>query len=346
MPELPEVETVVRELNRKLKGRTIKSVEVLSPKIIGVGPKTISNKRIVTSRKSLEFQNLLAGQKVVGVKRRAKLLIFELQTDMVKMSSRPPSRDPGFKAWIPDSSRGLVASGMTDFMAIGDLFMLVHLKMTGQFIFEDESLRKKTASKYRILNKASAPLVQLPYKHTHVVFNFVDGSTLYYNDVRRFGYLKLVAGHELNKVKEFSEYGPEPLTSAFKFTDFLLKTQKSTKSIKQVLMDNIIVVGIGNIYSDEILFHSGVRPDRKSSAISKQDIQKIFDNIKPVLKLGIQAKGSSVGDFIRTDGSWGSMGKHHFVYGRKGKECLVCGSIIKSAKLGGRTSSFCINCQQ
>jgi formamidopyrimidine-DNA glycosylase len=103
---------------------------------------------------------------------------------------------------------------------------------------------------------------------------------------------------------------------------------------------------LGNIYSDEILFHSGVRPDRKSSAISKQDIQKIFDNIKPVLKLGIQAKGSSVGDFIRTDGSWGSMGKHHFVYGRKGKECLVCGSIIKSAKLGGRTSSFCINCQQ
>ncbi len=345
MPELPEVETVVRELNRKLKGRTIKSVEVLSPKIIGVGPKTISNKRTVTSRKSLEFQNLLAGQKVVGVKRRAKLLIFEFTP------SRLPKTGTGGQAssrlnqgenrigLVPPLSKGRLGG-------VSTLTMLVHLKMTGQFIFEDESLRKKTASKYRILNKASAPLVQLPYKHTHVVFNFVDGSTLYYNDVRRFGYLKLVAGHELNKVKEFSEYGPEPLTSAFKFTDFLLKTQKSTKSIKQVLMDNIIVVGIGNIYSDEILFHSGVRPDRKSSAISKQDIQKIFDNIKPVLKLGIQAKGSSVGDFIRTDGSWGSMGKHHFVYGRKGKECLVCGSIIKSAKLGGRTSSFCINCQQ
>ena len=97
MPELPEVETVVRELNRKLKGRTIKSVEVLSPKIISVGPKTLSVKREAGRAQSKQFANLLAGQKVVGVKRRAKLLIFELQADMVKMSSRPPSRDPGFK---------------------------------------------------------------------------------------------------------------------------------------------------------------------------------------------------------------------------------------------------------
>lgn len=318
MPELPEVETVVRELHKKLKGRTIKSVEVRAAKLIGIGPAGLGNKRQETGDKGQVFAKLLRGQQVVSVKRRAKLLLFDLS---------------------PTSPRLRRTSG--------PYTLLVHLKMTGQFIFEDKVLRKKTGSKYRILNKLTAPLVQLPGKHTHVIFQFTDGATLYFNDVRKFAYLKLVRKDELGQVAELNDYGPEPLSKEFTLLLFLTAVKKRYKvSIKQVLMDNAIVVGIGNIYSDEILFQAKVRPDRVANSLSKKELQAIYDSIRPVLLQGIKSKGSSVGDFVRTDGKWGSMGKFHYVYGRKGQLCKLCGTLIKSMKLGGRTSSFCPHCQR
>jgi formamidopyrimidine-DNA glycosylase len=220
--------------------------------------------------------------------------------------------------------------------------MLVHLKMTGQFIFEDKAQAKRTGSSYKILNRATAPLVKLPTKHTHVVFYFTDGSTLYYNDLRQFGYLRLVHDKDISKVKEFKDYGPEPLEKEFTFEVFqdALKNRKKIP-IKLALMDTKVVVGIGNIYSDEILYHARVRPDRQVSTLTSRELKAVYDQIRPVLKAGIKYKGSSVGDFVRTDGKWGSMGKHHYVYGRKKQACLGCGTIIKSIKLGGRTSCFC-----
>ncbi len=308
MPELPEVETVVRELNKKLKGRTIKSVKIFTPKMVAIGPDTMANRRQVKSYQVIKFIKLLQGQKFLSVKRRAKLLIFDLS---------------------------------------GPWSMLAHLKMTGQFIFEDKALREKTKGKYRLLNKLSAPLKKLPDKHTHAVFKFADGSTLYFNDVRKFGYLKLVHDDDINQVRELNEFGPEPLNKNFTLANFLSALKKRSKGkIKEVLMDSKVVAGIGNIYSDEILFLSGVRPERKVSSIEYNVLRKIHKNIKKVLLKGIQAKGSSVGDFVRTDGSWGKMGKYHFVYGRKGQECKKCGSIIESMKVGGRTASYCPRCQR
>ena len=308
MPELPEVETVVRELNQKLKNRKILSVEVLAPKIVGIGPKVLSPKRAPVAGIAKEFNRIVAGQKIVSVRRRAKLIIFDFS---------------------------------------GPWSMLVHLKMTGQFIFEDQNLRKITQGKYRLLNKLAAEKTQLPAKHTHVIFHFADRSTLYFNDVRKFGYLKLVHDAEVSRVKELAEYGPEPLDKNFTREVFVSQIQKRPKGkIKQVLMDNKVVVGIGNIYSDEILFHAGIRPERRVLKISSQELEKIYKNIRPVLEKAISAKGSSVGDFVRTDGSWGTMGKFHFVYGRKGEKCKKCGRIIESIKLGGRTGSFCPKCQK
>lgn len=303
MPELPEVQTVVSELNKKLKGRKIKRVAVNMGKIISVGPQTVSNIRDISQKTVNEFVRLLTGRKFESVRRRGKMLIFDVD---------------------------------------GPLSLLVHLKMTGQFIFEDKAQAKKTGSKYRILNKLTAPFVKLPTKHTHVVFYFTDGSTLYYNDLRQFGYLRIVKDADIGKVKEFKDYGPEPLEKSFTFEVFrgALKNRKKIP-IKLALMDTKVVVGIGNIYSDEILYHAKILPDRKVESMTPKELKAVFDQIKPVLLTGVKYKGSSVGDFIRTDGKWGSMGKHHFVYGRKNKPCLGCGTIIKSMKLGGRTSSFC-----
>ena len=308
MPELPEVQTIVSELNRKLKNKTIKSVVVNAPKIISVGPGTVSNVRVVDQKSVDQFISRLTGLKFTSVKRLAKLLIFDLS---------------------------------------GPLSLLVHLKMTGQFIFEDKKLRAKTSGKYRMLNKLNAPFVELPGKHTHVIFYFSDGSVLYFNDVRKFGYLKLVHDNEISSVRELNEYGPEPLDKKFTLLAFLTAVKKrSNGKIKQVLMDNKVVVGIGNIYSDEILFHAKVRPTRAVSSLTDVELKAIYKYIKPVLLKGIKAKGSSVGDFVRTDGTWGQMGKFHFVYGRKGQKCKVCGNTIESVKLGGRTGSFCPKCQK
>ena len=308
MPELPEVQTIVSELNRKLKNRAIKSVKVNAPKIISVGPHTVSNIRKADDSKVKLFEKLLIGHRITSVKRRAKLLIFDFS---------------------------------------GPLSMLVHLKMTGQFIFEDKTLRQKTHGKYRMLNKLNAPFVELPGKHTHVIFYFTDGSILYFNDVRKFGYLKIVRDDEISQVKELNEYGPEPLDKKFTYSIFKSAvTKRPNGKIKQVLMDNKVVVGIGNIYSDEILFHAKVRPTRAVSSLNDNELKAIYKFIKPVLLKGIKAKGSSVGDFVRTDGTWGQMVKFHFVYGRKGQKCKNCGSIIESIKLGGRTGSFCPKCQK
>jgi formamidopyrimidine-DNA glycosylase len=175
-----------------------------------------------------------------------------------------------------------------------------------------------------------------------VIFKFTDDSTLYYNDIRQFGYLRIVKDEDIDKVIEFKDYGPEPLEKNFTFEVFAASLKNRKKiPIKLALMDTKVVVGIGNIYSDEILYHARVRPDRKVETLSRAELLRVFNQIKPVLLTGIKYKGSSVGDFIRTDGKWGSMGKHHFVYGRKNKACLGCGTIILSKKLGGRTTCFC-----
>jgi formamidopyrimidine-DNA glycosylase len=307
MPELPEVQTVVTELHRKLKGLEIQSVEVRKPKIIAIGPGTVSNIRLDEKAKAKQFSDMLTGHSFRSVKRRAKLLIFDLS---------------------------------------GPLTMLVHLKMTGQFIFEDKVLKKKTGSKYRILNKLTAPLVQLPSKYTHVIFQFTNGSTLYFNDLRQFGYLKLVRDDELNQVKDLQGYGPEPLEKQFTFEMFKKQIERyPNRTIKQSLLDSTIIAGIGNIYSDEILFHAKVQPERVVDTLSLKELKAIYTHIGPVLKAGIKYKGSSVGDFVRTDGKWGSMGKFHYVYGRRKQPCKVCGTIILTVKLGGRTASFCPSCQ-
>jgi formamidopyrimidine-DNA glycosylase len=165
--------------------------------------------------------------------------------------------------------------------------------------------------------------------------------------VRQFGYLKVVRDDELDQVKELNTFGPEPLDQSFTYQAFKeqLKTRGKGK-IKQVLLDPKVVAGIGNIYSDEILFHAKILPDRSVQSLSETELKAIHRFIPIVLQEGIKHKGSSVGDFVRTDGAWGSMGKFHFVYGRKNQLCKKCKTKIISMKLGGRTSSFCPTCQK
>jgi formamidopyrimidine-DNA glycosylase len=305
MPELPEVQTVVSELDPKLKNKKIKDVRVLMSKMVALGPGTLPNLRKVDDTVSGKFAKTLKGQKITGVSRRAKLIIIDLA---------------------------------------GKFAVLVHLKMTGQLIF----LSKKELNKQiRLLNIEKITPVRLPAKSTHVIIEFTDGSKLFYNDFRQFGYLKLVTDKELPHVKELANFGPEPLEEKFTLKVFeeILKRRPKAK-LKPFLMDSNMIAGIGNIYSDEIAFYAKVRPMRTLKSLKLEEIKLLFKGVKKILQDAVKHRGSSVGDFIRPSGDWGTYGKLHKVYGRAGKSCYVCGTMIKSLKFNGRTGSFCPHCQK
>lgn len=225
----------------------------------------------------------------------------------------------------------------------GHYTLLVHLKMTGQLIFADKSELPKKA---KILNLPDARWLTLPHVHTHVVFHFQSGSKLYFNDMRQFGHMRLVHDKDLAKVREFKEYGPEPFSKDFDFSDFLAKARGRSITIKQFLVDQGNMAGIGNIYSDEILYCAKVRPRRKARRLNLTELKAVFTCVPKVLRQAIKMQGSSVGDYFKVDGTEGRFGLLHKVYGRGGEKCKKCGRIIKSVKLGGRTSSYCPNCQK
>ncbi|OGE89027.1 MAG: DNA-formamidopyrimidine glycosylase [Candidatus Doudnabacteria bacterium RIFCSPLOWO2_02_FULL_49_13] len=304
MPELPEVETVVRELRPKLKQKKIKAVRVLMGKMVAMGPGTLSNLRQTHDGITYTFASTLRGQTITDVQRRAKMMIIDLA---------------------------------------GKYAILVHLKMTGQLIFFG---KKELDKQIRLFNIKTSPLVHLPTKSTHVIFEFTDGSKLFYNDFRQFGYLKLVTDRELPRVPELQNYGPEPLATNFTIDKFVAILDKRPKAkLKQFLMDPNLVAGIGNIYSDEILYYAKVKPMRLVKSLTKSEKNRIFKGIRKILTDAVNHCGSSVGDFVRPSGDWGTYGLIHKVYGRAGEKCKICGSIIKSMKFNGRTGSFCPRCQ-
>src|SRR3990167_4517001 len=167
MPELPEVETIRRGLEKTIVGKKIAGVEVRLPKIVSIGPRVVSNIRKNSRAVAGKFRDLAVGHKITGVSRRAKMLMIDLS---------------------------------------GPLTILVHLKMTGQMIFA----KKKEKKSVKIFNAENSRRETLPHQYTHVIFSFSDGSRLYYNDLRQFGYLRLVRDEDLEHVRELAEYGPEP----------------------------------------------------------------------------------------------------------------------------------------
>ncbi|MBX4191805.1 MAG: hypothetical protein KW804_03330, partial [Candidatus Doudnabacteria bacterium] len=239
MPELPEVETVVNELRPKLKNKKIKEVRVLLPKMVAMGPATLSNLRKNDESTHLKFAKTLKGQKITDIKRRAKMIIIDLA---------------------------------------GKYAILVHLKMTGQLIYFD---KKQLDKQIRLLNLVNYKPVHLPAKSTHVIFELSDGSRLFYNDFRQFGYLKLVTDRELSEVPELKGYGPEPLDKNFSYEEFeKLLTKRNNAPMKSWLMDPEVIAGIGNIYSDEILFFAKVLPTRKAKSLKDKEKKLVYQGIK------------------------------------------------------------------
>lgn len=208
--------------------------------------------------------------------------------------------------------------------------LLIHLKMSGRLIF-----RKKNEK-----------LQSEDLEWNHLIYYFSDGSQLFHNDLRQFGYVKSVKTKELTDFFKKEKLGPEPLEKSFTLAEFSRILKKKPKAkIKQFLLDQQNLAGIGNIYSDEILFFSGVHPLKKIGELKPQEIKKIFEGIKKILPKAVILKGSSVDDYLDALGREGSYVPRLKVYGREGEKCKKCGSPIKRIKIGGRSAHFCQKCQ-
>jgi formamidopyrimidine-DNA glycosylase len=306
MPELPEVETVRIGLTRLLPGRAIKAVDFDWPKSFPNAP--------------ADVKQYLIGAKITLVKRRAKVLLIELSTDYS---------------------------------------LIVHLKMTGQLVFraagelgardssEPDLGEMRSAGERFGAGHPNASLVgKLPDKSTRVTLTFSDGSRLFFNDQRKFGWMRLLPTLEVMNLDFFQKVGPEPLGADFTWQamrDCLLRRKNS--NIKAVLLDQTVIAGIGNIYADEALWGAQIHPITVVSKLTDDQFQTLYEELVMVLKLAIEKGGSTDRNYVSAEGKHGSYLSFARVFRREGQSCPRCGTIIIKIRVAGRGTHLCPTCQ-
>jgi formamidopyrimidine-DNA glycosylase len=183
-------------------------------------------------------------------------------------------------------------------------------------------------------------------RHDHIEFGLDDHSMLVYNDPRRFGLMKVVALSELNDIAELKYLGPEPLGRDFNADYLWHSTRRRTAAIKNLLMDQRVVAGIGNIYASEILFRAGVRPTRRAGRVSRGEVRRIIEAARQVLREAIGSRGTTFRSYRDSRGQPGRFSQRLRVYDRDSKPCLRCGTAIRSIVLGQRSTFYCPRCQK
>jgi len=272
LPELPEVETIVKGLRGKVLGRIIKEVQVLEPKMV---------------INSDPFRNNLKDRAIRRVERQGKAIIMQT----------------GQKAYL-----------------------MVNLGMTGRLIFYPDT----------------APVD----KHTHVLFSFSQGGQLIYHDQRQFGRLQLYEGIEPEQIPFVMGLGPDPLDAGFTWQRLAHLLSKSRRAIKDFLLDQKRIAGIGNIYASEILFHAGIKPLRSANQLRMEEIKRLRQAMQGVLRAAIEHRGTSFSDYLDVEGKEGNYKHFLKVYLREGEACSHCTTRIVRTKLANRSTYYCPTCQK
>ena len=223
-----------------------------------------------------------------------------------------------------------------------DIVMLVHLGMTGKFFFiNQKKIKYKTSFYYDIDEEKDK-------KHDRVIFDLSNNQKLIYNDIRKFGFIKFIQQVDLHHNIHLKHLGPEPLSAKFNIDYFKNYIKGKKRNIKNLLMDQRFVSGLGNIYVNEILFFSGIRPVKKIKQLTDLEIQKIIKFSKIIITKAITLGGSSIKDFSSSSGKKGSFQQHFSVYGKKDASCpkIKCRGNIKKIVITNRASFFCNKCQK
>ena len=203
--------------------------------------------------------------------------------------------------------------------------ILVHLKMTGQLIYN---------------------LDIFPDSTTRVIMTFSDGTKLYFNDQRKFGWMSLIDQTEIDRLPLIQRLGPEPLNRDFTWQVLRDRAMKHKRtSIKATLLNQSVLAGMGNIYTDEALFLAGIQPARLTATLTDEEFKRLHLHIRSVLQQSIDLGGSSRQNYLAVDGSKGDYLDDPYVYGRQGRQCKVCGSVIEKTKVAQRGTHSCPICQ-
>ena len=288
MPELPEVETVKRGLDRLLPGHTVASVKFDSPKSFPNSPADVNQ--------------FLRGARVLGVRRRAKVLLIDL------------------------------TSGYT---------LVTHLKMTGQLVFDSPK------EHFGAGHPNDSLVAHLPDKSTRVTLGFEDGSSLFFNDQRKFGWMRLLPTDTVTDLPFIAKLGPEPLEPGFTWQVLRERLKRRARSnIKAALLDQTVLAGVGNIYADEALWGAKIHPSTLVGQVSARQIQRLHQELLAVLRLSIDQGGSSNHTYVDAEGNRGSYMKFANVFRRDGQPCPRCGTTIAKLRVAGRGTHICPKCQQ
>lgn len=286
MPELPEVETVKRGLEKLVVGKEI-------TKVTFDWPKGFPNSKT-------DVDAFLIGSTITNIKRRAKVLIIELSTNYS---------------------------------------LVIHLKMTGQLVFIGDE-------RFGAGHPNDSLIGKLPDKSTRVIFSFKDDTTLYFNDQRKFGWVRLLPTIEVPNINFMKKLGPEPLTDSFTSPVFIKQIRKRNGSmIKAALLDQSVLAGIGNIYADESLWSAKIHPLTRVKNVSDKQLRLLLKEIKAILALSIEKGGSSDRNYVNAEGKKGSYISFANVFRREGKPCKRCGSVIEKSRVAGRGTHTCPRCQ-
>lgn len=288
MPELPEVETVKRGLQKHLINHLITSYEILREKSF---PNDLES-----------ADQFMVGAKITSVERRAKLLFIGL-----------------------DTRHSLV----------------IHLKMTGQLVY-----RRENGDKFGAGHPTDSLVSKLPDRSTRVVIH-LDGADLFFNDQRVFGWIKLLPTDEIPNLEFVKKLGPEPLDNDFTVKVFAERIMRRRRSrIKAVLLDQTVIVGMGNIYTDEALWLAELHPERVVESLSTHDIDELHLAIISVLTTGIEQGGSTDKNYVDADGNKGNYLEFSKVFRREGQECARCSDEIIKIRSAGRGTHLCPQCQK
>jgi formamidopyrimidine-DNA glycosylase len=295
MPELPEVEHVVRALRRVVTGRTIVASEVRLPKLIAPLSPLSFNRRIKNST-------------IKGVSRRGKFILIEL----VRAGHVRSQQSVG----LPLAKRAQRAQ---------ELVLAVHLRMTGKFV---------------LLNTDD----ELP-KHAHAIFYLDHDQRLVFRDQRQFGVIKLIELSKLSQTRGISELAPEPFGEEFTLEYLRSLLKRSHRSLKTLLLDQTKVLGLGNIYAAEALFRARINPFKPADELSARRVPALYEAIREVLQFAVDHIRDSIS--LEEGFSYGAAFERFWqVYEREGEPCVGCGTKIRRATHGGRSTYWCPRCQR
>ncbi len=287
MPELPEVETVKRGLSALIIGKKIKTE-------VHDWPKGFPNAEA-------DVKQFLTGAKIKDVRRRAKVLLIDLDTDYS---------------------------------------LVIHLKMTGQLVYRGKQV-------FGAGHPSKSLVGQLPDKSTRVTFTFTDSSKLFFNDQRKFGWMRLLPTVEVPEIDFMKKVGPEPLSDEFLPKHFIERVKKrANTSIKAAILDQTVVAGIGNIYADEGLWGAKIHPATRVKDLSDAELRKLYEELRFVLNLAIEKGGSTDRNYVDAEGKRGSYLTFARVFRREGKDCPRCGNTIIKTRTAGRGTHLCPHCQK